>query len=472
MNESNPPSAADRLVGWKRIAAHLGCGERTARRWGAEENLPVHRQVHDSRSTVFAFPAELDSWLASRTSAAAQDDPAEPQDDSSPPAWMSRRLGMGLLAGLAAVVIAAVMFVQLSGSVHSRDGTTDDPVAADLYERGRALWQQRGEEPNRRAISLLSKAVERDPDFAKGWAALASAWATLPTYSEAVSVRRAEDEAMIAANRALSLDPSLAEPRSVMVNFAQRHGNWEESERIFEAALAADPDNPTVLLWYAGHYRELGMFEKVWELTGRARELDPNAPPIRLEIAMNTLHHGRLDEGERMIDEIWFDLGLHSPIAWTGKWLALLKRGDRDALAAWTDEMPFSAPKPLFRRFALITDDTSEEGREALAADIVAATKVDLPPWLAYILLEQMGETGLALDIAEEQAETGQFVNAVVMFDPFKPEARQTERFVEITDRLGYIAYWRDNGPPTVCAAEKSAPFCRRIAEADAPSGN
>ncbi|MEO1420565.1 MAG: hypothetical protein AAFU66_06395, partial [Pseudomonadota bacterium] len=68
-----------RLVGWKRIGNYLGCSERTARRWEREEALPVHRQQHDKRSTVFALPAELDRWLSSRAEFAMIAEPLTPQ---------------------------------------------------------------------------------------------------------------------------------------------------------------------------------------------------------------------------------------------------------------------------------------------------------------------------------------------------------------------------------------------------------
>ena len=63
-----------RLVGWKRIAKQLSCSERTARRWEREEALPVHRQKHAARSTVYAHAAELEAWLDSR----AETKPAPP----------------------------------------------------------------------------------------------------------------------------------------------------------------------------------------------------------------------------------------------------------------------------------------------------------------------------------------------------------------------------------------------------------
>jgi hypothetical protein len=54
------------LESWKEIAAYLQRNAVTARRWEKEEGLPVHRHSHKSRSSVYAYPSEIDSWRASR----------------------------------------------------------------------------------------------------------------------------------------------------------------------------------------------------------------------------------------------------------------------------------------------------------------------------------------------------------------------------------------------------------------------
>jgi Tol biopolymer transport system component len=54
------------LESWKEIAAYLQRDAKTARRWEKEEGLPVHRHNHKSRSSVYAYPNELDAWRASR----------------------------------------------------------------------------------------------------------------------------------------------------------------------------------------------------------------------------------------------------------------------------------------------------------------------------------------------------------------------------------------------------------------------
>ena len=52
-----------RLDSWKEIASFLHRDARTVRRWERERRLPVHRVPGGERSGVFAYVAELESWL-------------------------------------------------------------------------------------------------------------------------------------------------------------------------------------------------------------------------------------------------------------------------------------------------------------------------------------------------------------------------------------------------------------------------
>jgi hypothetical protein len=55
-----------RLDSWKEIASYLRRSERTVRRWEETEELPVHRQLHEKRGSVYAYAGELDAWWQSR----------------------------------------------------------------------------------------------------------------------------------------------------------------------------------------------------------------------------------------------------------------------------------------------------------------------------------------------------------------------------------------------------------------------
>jgi Tol biopolymer transport system component len=76
------PSTPGTLESWKEIAAYLQRDAKTARKWEKEEGLPIHRHSHKSRSSVYAYPGEIDRWRTTRKVA------AEP----TPPAPVWRRL--------------------------------------------------------------------------------------------------------------------------------------------------------------------------------------------------------------------------------------------------------------------------------------------------------------------------------------------------------------------------------------------
>jgi Tol biopolymer transport system component len=54
------------LESWKEIAAYLKRDVRTVIRWEKSEGLPVRRQKHRVRSSVFAYASEIESWKARR----------------------------------------------------------------------------------------------------------------------------------------------------------------------------------------------------------------------------------------------------------------------------------------------------------------------------------------------------------------------------------------------------------------------
>ena len=459
------PSSAQaqkiRLVGWKRIAAHLGCSERTARRWEREEGLPVHRQRHENRSTVYAAPVELDAWIDSRSEpAAAETVPRAPEQFVR--GWLPFALSALALISVAALAIFTFLPEQSSPS-EPGSKMTEDAVALALYERGRSLWLQRGEVPNARAIKLLTEAVDRDDTFAEAWAALASAQLTYPTYNSEASSERAIGEALLAADRAIELDPTLAEPRSVIASIAQRQGDWLSSERVFRSALEADPDNTTLILWFAGHYRELGLLERATALTDAALELEPNSPPTLTEAAMNLVQVGRIEEGGVALDYIWFDLGIETPIVWVGRWFVLTERGDFDAALEWIEQSPFQTFAPVLGAFVERQKDPAQSQDGAFVAEMKAAYDRGLPAWLAYHMLDQGGLPEAALDILEIESGKGFFDNSVVLFYPRGGSAQQFQRFADLVERLGYFDYWRARGAPDICKDAPEISLCARL---------
>lgn len=97
MNVQEPDA---RLESWKEIGAYLQRDARTARRWEIEEGLPVHRHSHKSRSSVYAYPSEIDAWRAGRR--------VIPAADPAPltPAWW-RPAAFGVTTLLCLVMVGS-----------------------------------------------------------------------------------------------------------------------------------------------------------------------------------------------------------------------------------------------------------------------------------------------------------------------------------------------------------------------------
>jgi len=101
--EPQKPSAAERLDSWKEIAGYLKRSVRTVHRWESDQGLPVHRHLHQSSGTVYAFKSELDAWWASRRidleaiAGPSEDEAATGSYSRSPAASMQWLIVVGVL---------------------------------------------------------------------------------------------------------------------------------------------------------------------------------------------------------------------------------------------------------------------------------------------------------------------------------------------------------------------------------------
>jgi Tol biopolymer transport system component len=122
-----PTSDEPRLESWKAIAAYLNRDVRTVKRWEVRESLPVHRHQHESRSSVYAYPREIDLWREGRKPAAASDTAEAPA---------SRRPWLTFAAGLIVSLLTAgggVVSLQGSAQAPAHVPTLHCETCADFY---------------------------------------------------------------------------------------------------------------------------------------------------------------------------------------------------------------------------------------------------------------------------------------------------------------------------------------------------
>ena len=67
----------------------------------------------------------------------------------------------------------------------------------------------------------------------------------------------------------------MAEPQTVLANLHERRGEWVEADRLYDKALALDPDDPTSRLWRANNLSRAGYQVEARVHRQRALALDP-----------------------------------------------------------------------------------------------------------------------------------------------------------------------------------------------------
>ena len=153
--------------------------------------------------------------------------------------------------------------------------STEDPEAYRLYLKGRYYWNKRNADGLARAAEQFRAALDRDPGYARAWVGLADSYALMEQYA-GVPSRETCPKAKAAAERAIAIDPTLAEPQATLgLLYAHCEWKWAESERAFQRAIALDPNYATAHHWYALHLGYRGQFARAAAEARRAQELDP-----------------------------------------------------------------------------------------------------------------------------------------------------------------------------------------------------
>jgi TolB-like protein len=168
--------------------------------------------------------------------------------------------------------------------------------AYDLYLHARSL-PQRARNPALEAASAYKQVMAKDPSFAPAYAGLASAYAA----SSAQGFRDDHAEEVMAmrsaAEKAIQLDPLLAEAHAALGMVRAREGQWVQSEQSFRRSIQLDPNNSQThsdfsmwLLWPLGRIDEA---LREMRIAGKA---DPLSALIELRLGLTLIAAGRYEE--------------------------------------------------------------------------------------------------------------------------------------------------------------------------------
>ena len=163
--------------------------------------------------------------------------------------------------------------------------TAATPEAHEAYLQGRYFCGQRSEETLKRALGFFERALMLDPNCAKACAGIADC-CTLLTWFGALWPREAGSRAGAAASRALEIDPALGEAYASMGLVRFWHTwDWKGAEEMFLRAIELNPSYAMARQWYASFLNAMGRHEEALGELLRAREIDPHALIIQMNMA-------------------------------------------------------------------------------------------------------------------------------------------------------------------------------------------
>ena len=331
------------------------------------------------------------------------------------------------------------------GSAAAARYGTHDPMAQDLYVRARQLWNRRTEGDLREAIRLFGRALDRDPEFAAAHAGLADAWLVLPAYAYR---QRIEDErvaygrAREAAERALELDPGLAEAHASLGLAATYGYRWEEAGEHFRRALEGAPGYATAHQWFALHLSALGRMEEAIRHGERARSLDPFAPAVTFDLALVHFMARSYETALRLVDQTRAmhpdyrgDLGLR---------VTILEEAGRieEAIEALELLLRERQGETLARELVpRLRSAYREDGPEGYFRTLARASRgAEALIQVQYAI--KAGEEDRALRMLEEAVELRQFQTIHLAVAPPLDPLRDDPRYREILERVGLDRYF------------------------------
>ena len=359
-----------------------------------------------------------------------------------------------------------------------------DPVAHDLYLRGRAYPSEISVPALSGQVALLREAVERAPAFAEAWGRLALMKAGLSTLLPSAEAAATREGARGDALHALELEPRCAEAAIALAQLCPVLGAFGERARWIDQARSWAPNDSFVLSMYGQFLASQGRFRDAVEVLRQAVDLDPLYAERRTLLGLLVRATGRLDEAEAVFEDVmagWPDF-FGAPLALIltlglkrefGRARALL---DRPGLDPWRRGLVYVLN---------VLEDGSEDVRrrplDYLRRQFERTGRVGLDG-LAFVCHVGHAQEALGIALAAEFGPSPDTLNPrgteeyepSTLFVAFYPEIRRDPRFVALCHRLGLVDYWLEADVWPDCVDEV-APYydfkaeCRRVA-ADAPA--
>jgi DNA-binding winged helix-turn-helix (wHTH) protein/Tfp pilus assembly protein PilF len=207
-----------------------------------------------------------------------------------------------LLAGVLVIAAGlAALWLWNTPEPAASDGAAAQ--AAEPLVRARFFAQRRAPGDLERARQQYELALSADPNVARAWSGLASVYwleSAEGLQPREVNLPKIRD----AAQRALELDPRLAEAHLRLALYLVATGDRAEAKAHYRNAAALEPNDPLVLSFLAGDAADNNRWDEAIILQRRAAAAEPLSPIAAANLAHYLFLAGRVEEAKSQFAKV------------------------------------------------------------------------------------------------------------------------------------------------------------------------
>jgi serine/threonine protein kinase/Tfp pilus assembly protein PilF len=334
--------------------------------------------------------------------------------------------------------------MNLTGAQKSRlaQRSTQNSEAYQLYLQGRFYWNRRTAGGVNKALDYFQQAIDKDPNFALAYSGLADSYFSLARNSAVLSPKEAGAKARQAAEKAVEIDPLLAEAHASMgIVLTVFEWDFAGAEREFRRAIDLNPSYPYAHQWYAELLTCTGRIDEAIQQNRKAVELEPFAPILHVNLSLPYMVAGRFSDAEQEIRKT-LDMEPGYPIGHYGHAQLLVRENKFDEAVTEMEFVVHAIPESSYYR-AYLGYTLAKAGRTAdarkILGDLIEEARTKYVSWLGiadiYSGLGEKDHAFAALELAYQQGDTR--MDALRIRAAFDPSWTSDLRFAELLKKVG-----------------------------------
>jgi TolB-like protein len=185
---------------------------------------------------------------------------------------------------------------------------TERPVASSesylAYLRGRTLLDSRSMDDLHKAKEEFERAVSLDSKNAAAYSGLSDVVRLVGSRTRSSPLEDWDEESRRYAERAVELDPNLAEAHTSLGYSLWSDYRYAEAEKEFKLATSLSPSYAAAHQWYGGLLMDEARTEESRDQLALAVEADPRSVAILAQIAWHHIMLRRLDSARAEIERL------------------------------------------------------------------------------------------------------------------------------------------------------------------------